>query len=134
MEYVTEVSTTVRTGDLCPSPVRIDGLEYSTLDRGIKWRPSTSRMELPFASIEIDSALTARVDTIFEGIGILSDEGHLCTFSDDDASFLRSEGIIFLHSVFGLKILISRFPARHRDSVPPHREKIYIRRFLRKEW
>ncbi len=99
MEYVTEVSATVRAGDLRTPPIGIDGLEDSTLDRGIKWRPPTSRVEFEFASIEIESALTAGVDTIFEGIGILSDEGHLCTLSDDDTGLLRSKGIIFLHSV-----------------------------------
>ena len=94
MEHMTEVSTTARTRDLSTTTISINCLEYSPLDRCIKRRPSTSRMEFEFTSIEIDSALTTGIDAIFEGIGILSFERHLCTLSDDDASFLGSEGII----------------------------------------
>ena len=99
MKYMTEMSATIRTGNLRPSAISIDRLTDSTLDSRIEWWPTASRVEFELTSVEVDTTLPTWVDTLLESIRILSDEWHLSALTDDDASLFWSEGIVVFHKV-----------------------------------
>jgi hypothetical protein len=101
-EYMTQMSATIRTGDLGTATIRIQSPLHSTWDRIVECRPSASRVEFHLRGIEWRIALTTEKYSDFSSIFIFSGMWGLCSFPEDDTGFFGCEGIIARHSYYCL--------------------------------